>query len=161
MAVIVAVWIVLFAFLIGLPPSGEDNIPEVVIGVDAETGIGFSDRIWGAFAIPMAALDSARDAILSIPDMLPSFESVNDEGDTVKSSDEGAASIDYDKLTGRLLDNRNFREAVSKTMEAKMGRIREEVMRQADEMLERVRQEVRSAAVSRDSIQLKKKISLP
>ena len=76
-------------------------------------------------------------------------------------SDEGAASIDYDKLTGRLLDNRNFREAVSKTMEAKMGRIREEVMRQADEMLERVRQEVRSAAVSRDSIQLKKKISLP
>ena len=45
MAVIVAVWIVLFAFLIGLPPSGEDNIPEVVIGVDAETGIGFSGMV--------------------------------------------------------------------------------------------------------------------
>ena len=45
MAVIVAVWIVLFAFLIGLPPSGEDNIPEVVIGADAETGIGFSGMV--------------------------------------------------------------------------------------------------------------------
>ena len=35
-------------------------------------------------------------------------------------------------------------------MEAKMGRIREEVMRQADEMLEAVRREVRAAAADRD-----------
>ena len=77
------------------------------------------DRIWGAFAVPMAVLDSARDAILSIPDIttryVPSFESGNgdDGGDAVKFSGEGAASIDYDKLTGRLLDNRNFREALA------------------------------------------------
>ena len=51
---------------------------------------------------------------------VPSFESASDEGgdvfggDPVKVSGEGgAASIDYDKLTGRLLDNRNFREAVA------------------------------------------------
>ena len=157
LAVIVAVWMVLFAFLIGLPSSGEDEIPELITGPDSESGMGYADRIWGVFAIPMAALDSARETILSIPDMLPSFESANDEGDgdgggddTVKVSDNGAVSVDYDKLTGRLLDNRNFREAVVQTMEAKMGRIRIEVMRQADEMLEAVRQEVRSAAASRD-----------
>ena len=155
LAAIVAVWMVLFAFLVGLPSSGEDAIPVVVVG-DESSESRLADRIWDVIAIPMAALDSARDAILSIPDMLPSFESANDErdggggDDAVKLSDEGSVSIDYDKLTGRLLDNRNFREAVAQTMEAKMGRIRDEVMRQADDMLETVRREVRSAAANRD-----------
>ena len=27
--------------------------------------------MWGALAVPLAALDSARDAILSLPDILP------------------------------------------------------------------------------------------
>ena len=116
MAGIVAVWIVLFAFLVGLPSSGdgggvEGEIPVDVIGTDSEsrdvqkspnafltdfqnlsalknvqlgdmldriqnwtieqTTDRFLDQIWGALAVPMAALDSARDAILSIPDMLP------------------------------------------------------------------------------------------
>ena len=40
LAVIVAVWMVLFAFIVGLPPSDDNDVPVVVItGADAEPGI--------------------------------------------------------------------------------------------------------------------------
>ena len=156
-ACIVAVWMVLFAFLIGLPSSGDNEIPAIVLEANTESSIGYGDYLWGAFTIPMATLNSARDAILSIPDMLRSFESVNNEGgrgaggdDVVKVSDEGTISVDYDKLAGQLLDNHNFRKAIVRAAEAKMVRVRDEVMQQADKRLEEVRQEVRVAAANKD-----------
>ena len=145
-AVIVAVWIALFAVIVGLP-SGGDELPIV-----PDSGLHFADNLWGALAVPMAMLDSARDALLSIPDMLPSFGNANysteDDSGDAGSNDDGGVSVDYDQLAGRLLENHKFREAVARATEAKMGQVRDEVMRQADERLEKVRLEVRSAVAA-------------
>jgi hypothetical protein len=77
--------------------------------------------------------------------ILCTYRSQSDVPDTV---DVGGHQIDYDVLVDRLLDSRQFRDAVSRAAESKMVSVRDDVMRKSDRRMEEVRKELKASLVA-------------